>query len=94
MTATSTATIARLWPPPTTLTSTLQLFCWTKEVEAAFTHLQSLLISAPILAHLDPNRQFIGDVDTSDIKGKQCSFAEGTENFPVPSSAEVGLRLR
>lgn len=47
--------------------STLKPFCWTQEAEAAFSHLKSLFTCAPILVHPDPNRQFVVEVNASDV---------------------------
>lgn len=41
--------------PITSLTPTLQPFCWTSKAKAAFARLKSLFTSAPILAYPDPN---------------------------------------
>lgn len=53
--------------PLTELTSTLRPFTWTERAEAAFSHLKGLFASAPVLAHPDPARQFVVEVDASDM---------------------------
>lgn len=52
--------------PLTELTSTLRPFIWTREAEAAFSHLKVLFSTAPVLSHPDPTRQFVVEVDASD----------------------------
>jgi len=39
---------------------------WTQEEQQAFDHLKQRLMEAPILAYLDPAREYILDTDTSD----------------------------
>lgn len=53
--------------PLTRLTSTKISFKWTEEAEEAFKELKNRFTSAPILVHPDPNRQFIVEVDASDM---------------------------
>uniref|UniRef100_A0A674MFK3 Gypsy retrotransposon integrase-like protein 1 n=1 Tax=Takifugu rubripes TaxID=31033 RepID=A0A674MFK3_TAKRU len=53
--------------PLTRLTSTLLSFRWTPEAETAFNRLKGLFSSSPILTHPDPNRQFVVEVDASDV---------------------------
>uniref|UniRef100_A0A674MXQ5 Gypsy retrotransposon integrase-like protein 1 n=1 Tax=Takifugu rubripes TaxID=31033 RepID=A0A674MXQ5_TAKRU len=53
--------------PLTRLTSTLLSFRWTPEAEAAFNRLKVLFSSSPILTHPDPSRQFVVEVDASDV---------------------------
>ncbi|KAK7891460.1 hypothetical protein WMY93_023423 [Mugilogobius chulae] len=52
--------------PLTRLTSTSIPFKWSTEAETAFTTLKRLFISAPVLSHPDPSRQFVVEVDASD----------------------------
>ncbi|TWW80241.1 Retrovirus-related Pol polyprotein from transposon 17.6 [Takifugu flavidus] len=51
----------------TRLTSTLLSFRWTPETETAFNRLKGLFSSSPILTHPDPSRQFVVEVDASDV---------------------------
>ena len=53
--------------PLTALTSTLRPFSWTPEAERAFLALKSLFTSAPVLMLPQPSRQFIVEVDASDV---------------------------
>lgn len=52
--------------PLTRLTSTAVPFKWSGEADTAFSVLKSLFISAPVLSHPDPSRQFVVEVDASD----------------------------
>ena len=56
---------SRVAAPRSALTSTLRPFSWTPEAEDAFSTLKSL--SAPVLILLQPSRQFIIEVDASDV---------------------------
>ena len=51
--------------PLSRLTSTKVRFAWDQEAEGAFNKLKERFTSAPILIHLDPERQFIVEVDAS-----------------------------
>ena len=53
--------------PLTALTSTLVRVTWSPAVEEAFRELKRQFTSAPILLQPDPNRQFIVEVDASDV---------------------------
>ena len=53
--------------PLTALTSPKQPFIWTSAANEAFDTLKSRFSSAPILQMPDPDRQFIVEVDASDI---------------------------
>uniref|UniRef100_A0A8C1LRZ5 Gypsy retrotransposon integrase-like protein 1 n=1 Tax=Cyprinus carpio TaxID=7962 RepID=A0A8C1LRZ5_CYPCA len=53
--------------PLTDLTSTRRRFCWSPQAEAAFLNLKSRFVSAPILATPDPSRQFVVEVDASEV---------------------------
>lgn len=52
--------------PLTKLTSTSIPFRWSPEAETAFITLKDFFISAPVLSHPDPSRQFVVEVDASD----------------------------
>ena len=58
---------SRVAAPITALTSTLRPFSWTPEAESAFLALKSLFTSAPVLILPLPSRQFIVEVDASDV---------------------------
>ena len=51
----------------TALTSTLRPFSWTPEAKDVFSALKSLFTSAPVLILPQPSRQFIVEVDASDV---------------------------
>ncbi|KAL2089934.1 hypothetical protein ACEWY4_014622 [Coilia grayii] len=53
--------------PLTALTSTKRPFCWTTATDNAFTTLKNKFTSVPILQVPDPERQFVVEVDASDI---------------------------
>lgn len=57
---------SRLAAPLTALTSTSTLFRWTSEAEAAFQKLKGCFTSAPVLTQVDPELQFVMEVDASD----------------------------
>ncbi|KJZ68297.1 hypothetical protein HIM_12312 [Hirsutella minnesotensis 3608] len=51
--------------PLTELTKKDAVFVWSKECEAAFDELKTLLTSAPVLAQWDPDRETIVETDSS-----------------------------
>ncbi|KAF7642148.1 hypothetical protein LDENG_00263700 [Lucifuga dentata] len=53
--------------PLTDLTSTKQPFTWSPSAEAAFNTLKQRFTSAPVLVLPDPTRQFLVEVDASDV---------------------------
>uniref|UniRef100_A0A8C1UQM8 Gypsy retrotransposon integrase-like protein 1 n=1 Tax=Cyprinus carpio TaxID=7962 RepID=A0A8C1UQM8_CYPCA len=53
--------------PLTALTSTKKPFCWSLAAQAAFDELKKRFSSAPILITPDPTRQFIVEVDASEV---------------------------
>ncbi len=53
--------------PLTDLTSTKKRFCWSSQAQTAFESLKSRFTSAPILNTPDPSRQFIVEVDASEV---------------------------
>lgn len=57
---------SRIAAPLSKLTSVKQDFIWSPVAQAAFEKLKSLLSSAPVLIHPDPELQFIVEVDASD----------------------------
>lgn len=52
--------------PLTRLTSVHQSFVWNSEANSAFNNLKNRFISAPVLIHPDPEKQFVVEVDASD----------------------------
>ncbi len=58
---------SKLAAPLTTLTFTSKQFVWSPEAESAFQGLKRHFTSAPILCHPDPTRQFIVEVDASQV---------------------------
>ncbi|KAK2899405.1 hypothetical protein Q8A73_012534 [Channa argus] len=53
--------------PLTKLTSPVTLFHWTEKAEGAFTRLKELFASPPILSQPDTSRQFVVEVDASEV---------------------------
>uniref|UniRef100_A0A4W5RP12 ribonuclease H n=1 Tax=Hucho hucho TaxID=62062 RepID=A0A4W5RP12_9TELE len=53
--------------PLTALTSPRIMFRWSDTAEAAFAKLKSRFVSAPILIAPDPSRQFVVEVDASEV---------------------------
>ncbi len=51
----------------TDLTSTMTRLSWSSQAKTAFKSLKSRLISAPILTTPDPSRQFIVEMDASEV---------------------------
>jgi len=58
---------SQLAAPLTALTSTATAFRWSNTAEAAFSNLKSRFVSAPILVAPDPSRQFVVEVDASEV---------------------------
>ncbi|KAK7940550.1 hypothetical protein WMY93_003876 [Mugilogobius chulae] len=58
---------SRVAAPLTRLTSTSNPFTWTSEAQEAFDRLKHKFTSAPVLIHPDPGRQFVVEVDASDL---------------------------
>ncbi|KAL0185788.1 hypothetical protein M9458_017458, partial [Cirrhinus mrigala] len=58
---------SQLATPLTALTSARTTFRWSSAAEAAFTKLKSRFVSAPILVAPDPTRQFVVEVDASEM---------------------------
>ncbi len=58
---------SQLAAPLTALTSTKTMFRWSSSAEAAFSKLKSCFVSAPILVAPDPSRQFVVEVDASEV---------------------------
>ncbi|KAG1956972.1 retrotransposable element [Pimephales promelas] len=58
---------SQLVAPLTALTSPRTTFRWSNTAEAVFTNLKSRFVSAPILVTPDPTRQFVVEVDASEV---------------------------
>lgn len=58
---------SRVASPLTKLTSAKHPFQWTAEAEKAFGKLKGLFTTAPVLVQPDPSKQFIVEVDASDV---------------------------
>ena len=58
---------SQLATPLTALTSAKTAFRWSDTAEAVFAKLKSRFISAPILITPDPTRQFVVEVDASEV---------------------------
>lgn len=72
--------------PLTQLTSSKLPFIWGPEAGAAFSKLNELFTSAPILIHPDPKKPFIVEVDASDVGvGAVLSQRSGTASKLHPS---------
>ncbi|KAI2645969.1 Transposon Tf2-6 polyprotein [Labeo rohita] len=58
---------SQLAAPLTALTSSRTTFWWSNAANVAFTNLKSCFFSAPILVAPDPTRQFVVEVDASEV---------------------------
>lgn len=58
---------SRIAAPLTALTSPARPFHWNSETDGAFTELKKRFTSAPILTQPDSSRQFVVEVDASDV---------------------------
>ncbi len=58
---------SQLAAPLTGLTSTKTTFRWSEAADAALSNLKSRFVSAPILIAPDPSRQFVVEVDASEV---------------------------
>jgi hypothetical protein len=58
---------SKLVLPLTQLTKKGKLFVWFEEPDMAFENLKKAFTSAPILAHVDPEKPFILEADASDF---------------------------
>ncbi|KAL0148819.1 hypothetical protein M9458_055828, partial [Cirrhinus mrigala] len=58
---------SQLAAPLTALTSSKTTFRWSDAANVAFTNLKSRFVSAPILVAPDPTRQFVVEVDASEV---------------------------
>ncbi len=81
---------SQLVVPLTALTSTKVTFGWSSAAEAAFSNLKSHFVSAPILVTPDPSRQFVVEVNASEVGAgtvlSQHSLTDGKMHscvFPI-----------
>ncbi|KAL0187931.1 hypothetical protein M9458_015030 [Cirrhinus mrigala] len=58
---------SQLASPLTALTSAKTTFRWSSAADSAFANLKSRFVSAPILVAPDPTRQFVVEVDASEV---------------------------
>ena len=58
--------------PLTALTRKEHEFCWNKKENEAFDRIKSLITTAPILSHFDPDRQIRIETDASDFAIGAC----------------------
>ncbi|KAI2662144.1 Transposon Tf2-9 polyprotein [Labeo rohita] len=58
---------SQLAAPLTALTSPRMAFRWSDAAEAAFANLKRRFVSAPVLVTPDPSRQFVVEVDASEV---------------------------
>jgi hypothetical protein len=68
--------------PLTQLTSKGQTFVWSEEADRTFENLKEAFTSAPILAHIDLEKPFILEADTSNFElGSILSQQDNDENL-------------
>ena len=79
--------------PLTALNSTLRPFPWTPEAESAFSALKSLFTSAPVLILPQPSRQFIVEVDASDVGIRAVLSQRSEENQHIHPVAFLSRRF-
>ncbi len=75
--------------PLTALTSTKVPFTWSAQAQEVFDNLKSRFISAPVLSTPDSERQFIVEVDASDVGvGAVLSQRSSRDGKVHPCAAE------
>lgn len=79
--------------PLAALTSSMVLFCWSQAVDEAFQHLKSRFSSAPILLVADPTRQFVVEVDASDVGVGAVLSQRSAEDKKLPPCAFFSRHL-
>ncbi|KAL2083752.1 hypothetical protein ACEWY4_021525 [Coilia grayii] len=79
--------------PLTALTSTKLSFLWTTAAEEAFCNLKNRFTSAPILQVPDPERQFVVEVDASDVGVGAVLSQQRPENNKLHPCAYFSHRL-
>ena len=75
---------SRIVEPLTRLTSTQRVFQWTEKAQEAFERLKRLFTTAPVLAHPDPARQFMVEVDASESQSAILSQRTSTDDKVHP----------
>ncbi len=83
---------SQLAAPLTTLTSTRTKFCWSA-AEAEFANLKSRFVSAPIVIALDPTRQFVVEVDASEMGVGAVLFQRSSSDDKMHPCAFFSHRL-
>ncbi len=84
---------SQLAAPLTALTSTKMTFRWSNAAEAAFTKLRGRFVSAPILWAPDPTRQFVVEVDASEVGVGAVLSQRATSDDKVHPCAFFSHRL-
>ncbi len=84
---------SQLAAPLTALTSTKMTFRWSNAAEAAFTKLRGPFVSAPILRAPDPTRQFVVEVDASEVGVGAVLSQRATSDDKVHPCAFFSHRL-
>ncbi len=84
---------SQLAAPLTALTSTKMTFRWSNAAEAAFTKLRCRFVSAPILRAPDPTRQFVVEVDASEVGVGAVLSQRATSDDKVHPCAFFSHRL-
>ncbi|KAI2653739.1 Transposon Tf2-9 polyprotein [Labeo rohita] len=77
--------------PLTTLTSAKTTFRWSSAADSAFTNLKSRFVSAPILVAPDPTRQFVVEVDASEVGDAPRAFFSRRLS-PAERNYDIGNR--
>uniref|UniRef100_A0A8C1EY99 Gypsy retrotransposon integrase-like protein 1 n=1 Tax=Cyprinus carpio carpio TaxID=630221 RepID=A0A8C1EY99_CYPCA len=79
---------SQLAAPLTALTSTKTTFRWSDTVEVVFAKLKSCFVSAPILITPDPSRQFVVEVDASEV-GVGAVLSQRSKNIKPDSLSRI-----
>ncbi len=84
---------SQLAAPLTALTSIKTLFRWSSAAEAAFTKLKGCFVSAPILIAPDPSRQFVVEVDASEVGVGAILSQRSSSDYKMHPCAYFSHRL-
>ena len=79
--------------PLTALTSSKVPYVWSPEAEKAFQYLKKRFTSAPVLTHPDPTRQFIVEVDASDVGVGAVLSQRSSEDHRIHPCAFFSCKL-
>ena len=79
--------------PLTALTSSKVPFVWSPRAEGAFEYLKKRFTSAPVLIHPDPSRQFIVEVDASDVGVGAVLSQRSSEDHRIHPCAFFSYKL-